>query len=221
MSSPNPRAEPPDADHDLPLRTFWTVPNVLCLIRIAGSVVLLGIAWRELPRVFFAWYLFLAATDWLDGKLAVRWHQRTVIGARLDSLADVLLYGAVLFGMMILEGDTLLSEWPWIAGAVVSYLASSAYGYWKFGKIPNYHTRGAKTSWLLMIFALWAMLFQWSLWPLRMAMLGVTLTNLEAIAITTILPQWQADVISVFRARSIAATTLQTGETAFGARDSD
>ncbi len=221
MSSPNTRADLPDADHDLPFRTFWTVPNVLCLIRIAGSVVLLGIAWQELPRVFFAWYLFLAATDWLDGKLAIRWHQRTVIGARLDSLADVLLYGAVLLGMMILEGDTLLAEWPWIATAVGSYLISSAYGYWKFGKIPNYHTRGAKTSWLLMIFALWAMLFQCSLWPLRMAMLGVTLTNLEAIAITTILPKWQADVISVFRARSIAAASRQTGEALAGVRQGE
>ncbi len=194
-----------NVEHDLPPSTFWTVPNTLCLVRIVGSVLLVGIAWWEKPRLFFGGYLFLAATDWIDGKLAVRWHQRTVIGARLDSLADVMLYGAVLIGTLMLKGTVLLAEWPWITAAVGSYFASSLYGYAKFGKVPNYHTRGAKTSWLLMIVAVGALFFDVSVWPLRIAMLGVTLTNLEAMAITTILPRWEADVISVFAARRLAA----------------
>ncbi len=198
--------EPPTSqpDHDLPTATFWTVPNILCLVRIAGSVILVAVAWLDSPPVFLAWYLFLAATDWLDGKLAIRWHQRTVIGARLDSFADVMLYAAVLAGMLILRGAVLLEEWPWIAAPIGTYVLSSAYGWWKFGKIPNYHTRSAKTSWLLMIGAIVGLLFDWSTWPLRIAMIGVTLTNLESIAITAILPQWQADVISVLKARRLA-----------------
>ena len=194
-----------DVQHDLPPSTFWTVPNILCVVRIVGSVLLVGIAWWDQPRLFFGGYLFLAATDWVDGKLAVRWHQRTVIGARLDSLADVMLYGAVLIGTLMLKGTVLLAEWPWITVAVGSYFASSLYGYAKFGKVPNYHTRGAKTSWLLMILAVGALLFDLAVWPLHIAMLGVTLTNLEAMAITTILPRWEADVISVFAARRLAA----------------
>ncbi len=201
-----------DVDHDLPPSTFWTIPNILCLVRIVGSVALVGIAWWDRPRLFFAGYLFLAGTDWIDGKLAVRWHQRTVIGARLDSLADVMLYGAVLIGTLMLKGSVLLAEWPWIAAAVGSYFVSSLYGYAKFGKVPNYHTRGAKTSWLLMIFAVGALFFDLSVWPLRIAMLGVTLTNLEAMAITTILPRWEADVISIFAARRLAARQVPKGE---------
>jgi hypothetical protein len=43
-------------------------------------------------------------------------------------------------------------------------------------------------------------LMDWWIWPFRLAALAVTLTNLEATAITWILPQWRADVLSLRRA---------------------
>ena len=39
-----------------------------------------------------------------------------------------------------------------------------------------------------------SILVDWSVWPLRIASVAVVLTNLEAVAITVVLPDWTPDV---------------------------
>jgi cardiolipin synthase len=177
-----------------------TIPNLLCLVRLLGSFVLIPIALQGRNEVFLWLFLFLAATDWLDGKLAILLNQRSVFGARLDSWADAALYAAMIFGIVVMYGDVLRAEMSWVLLALGSYLASTLAGFWKYQRWPSYHTRAAKTSWLLTAVAVIALFTDWSIWPLRIAALGVTLTNLEALAITAISPQWRADVTSVYHA---------------------
>ncbi|NIP58856.1 MAG: CDP-alcohol phosphatidyltransferase family protein, partial [Gemmatimonadetes bacterium] len=79
-------------------RSFFTIPNVLSGIRILGApgLVILGGTGRGDP--FLALFLFLMATDWIDGKLAIWLDQRSSLGARIDSAADVVMYGSLLVG---------------------------------------------------------------------------------------------------------------------------
>lgn len=177
-----------------------TVPNLLCVIRLAGSFVLVPIALKGQNEVFLWLFIFLAMTDWLDGKLAILLDQRTVFGARLDSWADAALYAALLFGIVTMYGDVLRSELVWIGVAVAGYPLSVAAGLWKYKRWPSYHTRAAKTSWFLTAVAVVALFSNWDLWPLRVAAVAVFVTNLEAILITLISPAWSADVTSVFHA---------------------
>ncbi|MDH5356071.1 MAG: CDP-alcohol phosphatidyltransferase family protein, partial [Gammaproteobacteria bacterium] len=173
-----------------------TVPNFLCVIRLLGSFVLIPIAWQNQKEVFFWVFVFLAMTDWFDGKLAILLNQRTVLGARLDSWADAALYAALLFGVVTMYGTTLLSELIWIGSAVISYLISTAAGFYKYKRWPSYHTRAAKISWFLTAAAVIALFSGWALWPLRVAAVAVTMTNLEALLITVISPVWRHDVTS-------------------------
>jgi phosphatidylglycerophosphate synthase len=161
-----------------------TIPNLLCLVRLVGSFILIPIAWQGRNEVFLWCFIFLAMTDWVDGKLAILLNQRTVLGARLDSWADAALYAALLFGLVTLYGDTLRAELAWIATALVTYLISTVAGFWKYKCWPSYHTRAAKTSWFLT----------------GLAVIALTLTNIEAIFITIISPAWRADVTSVYHA---------------------
>lgn len=187
--------------------SLTTIPNLLCLIRLFGSPGLIVLAWLDQPTAFALAFLFLVMTDWVDGKLAIWLNQRSVWGARLDSWADAALYCALLIGGLWLRWRELVSESGWIVPAVGSYAVSTAAGYWKFGRWPSYHTRAAKTSWLLITIGAVAALADWSPWPLRIALAAVTLTNLEAIWITSVLPRWHADVSSIFRARELARLT--------------
>lgn len=177
-----------------------TIPNLLCLVRLVGSFILIPIAWQGRTEVFLWCFIFLAMTDWVDGKLAILLNQRTVLGARLDSWADAALYAALLFGLVTLYGDTLRAELAWIATALVTYLISTVAGFWKYKCWPSYHTRAAKTSWFLTGLAVIALFVEWAIWPLRVAAVAVTLTNIEAIFITIISPAWRADVTSVYHA---------------------
>ncbi len=177
-----------------------TVPNLLCFIRLIGSFVLVPIAWQGFNEVFLWCFIFLAFTDWLDGKLAILLNQRTVLGARLDSWADAALYAALLFGLVTMYGDSLQSELVWIGAALVTYLISTAAGLWKYKRWPSYHTRGAKISWFLTAVGVIAIFSDYSLWPVRVAAVAVTLANLEALLITIVSPAWRADVTSIYHA---------------------
>ncbi|GAA5504704.1 CDP-alcohol phosphatidyltransferase family protein [Novipirellula caenicola] len=178
-----------------------TLPNALCVIRFIGSWVMVGVAVAGLPHWVVGMFLFLAATDWVDGKLAILLDQRSSIGPKIDTIADVTLYACLLLSLVYLRSDLLLQEAGWIGLAVLSYAGSCGFSLLKFKRFPSYHTRAAKTCWLLMIVGVIAVFLQWSTWPLRIAMLGVTLTNIEAMLITATLKQPESDIRSFRQAR--------------------
>ncbi len=184
-------------------KNVLTVPNLFSAIRFLGSPVLIILAWAQLPVWCLGGFVLLALTDWLDGKLATRLHQETTVGAKLDSIADATFYGCGLLAMLRLEWSLMVGEVVWIGLAVLSYLLSLVASFAKFRKMPSYHTRMAKVSWLLSSVAVAAILLDWSIWPLRVAMAGVLVTNLEATAITFVLDQWQVNVLSLRRAFAI------------------
>ena len=196
MTSPEPHrpSEPYISDRLL------TIPNLICGVRLAGSFVLVAIAWLDQQEVFLWFFLFLAMTDWVDGKLAILLNQRSVFGARLDSWADAALYAALLLGAAMMRGATLGSELAWIIPAVATYLISTAAGFWKYHRWPSYHTRAAKTSWFLVVVGAIGLFIDWSLWPMRIALAAATITNLEAVLITIISPTWRVEVTSIYHA---------------------
>lgn len=179
----------------------WTIPNVLCILRLIGSVGLVALAITAHANAIAILFLVLSATDWLDGKLAVWLDQRSEFGARLDSVADASMYAALLFAVFWTRTEQILAEWPWIVAVLAAYAISCAISLAKFQSWPSYHTRSAKIAWLLMVIAVIALFFEWSVWPLRIALLMVVIANLEAIAITILLRQRRVEVRSVFQLR--------------------
>lgn len=183
-------------------RSVWTAPNILGLVRLLGSPGLVLLALGDASTPFLILFLFLEATDWLDGKLAIRLDQRTTFGSRLDSVADMTMYGALLVGLVILERETFLAEWPWMLPALAGYAVSWGLSFWKFGTLPSYHAWSAKISWLLAVLAALALLMLDRVWPVRVAAVAVTVANLEAVLLTLRLDRPRSDVRSIFGATS-------------------
>lgn len=167
------------------------------MLRIVGSVIMAIMAAFGFRYWFVGLFIALTVSDWIDGRLARWMHQRSDFGARLDSFADSVLYGALLIGILLLSFDTLKTEWLWILVAVLSYLLTSGVGLIKFGKIPSYHTQAAKKSQFVVLIAGIALVLGLSVWPLRIAAIAGIYTNLEATIMTCILPRWYADVPSL------------------------
>ncbi len=91
------------------------IPNILTLIRILlVPLFVLSLIWHLMGYALFVFAL-AAVTDALDGFLA-RWlHQRTLLGAYLDPLADKLLSTAAFISL------TLIGIIPaWLAVIVIS-----------------------------------------------------------------------------------------------------
>lgn len=181
------------------------VPNTLGLIRLASAPAMALLAWYGMGDVFFWLLVASLLTDWVDGKLA-RWlDQRTAFGARLDSVADAAMYAALAFGVWRLHPEVLRRESLWLAAALGGYVLSLAAGFVKFGRMPTYHTRAAKTCWLLVGLTAIALFADGPAWPVRVTLIAVTLTNLEAIAITTVLDRHRDDVPSLYHAWSLGS----------------
>ncbi len=89
----------------LPLGRFWTIPNVLSLLRL---VLAFPLAYLVLTRGPLSWVITLAllaiVTDWFDGWVA-RWsHTVSEWGKVLDPLADKVTAGLVSMALVV-RGD--------------------------------------------------------------------------------------------------------------------
>jgi CDP-diacylglycerol--glycerol-3-phosphate 3-phosphatidyltransferase len=166
------------------------------------SPLMVMFAIMKLPVALAILAGILVITDWLDGLLA-RWlRQRTLVGARLDTVADAVFYSAVILSAMITDLDLIRAETAWIVAAVGTYILSWIFSWIKFLRMPSYHTWAAKGSWALVGVGIVSLFAGWSPWPLRFALLAVALTNLEAIAITLALRKLKVNVPTLWHALS-------------------
>ncbi|XP_005991154.1 cardiolipin synthase (CMP-forming) isoform X2 [Latimeria chalumnae] len=70
----------------------WTVPNILCMVRIGLSPVLGYLVVEKEFDVALGLFVLAGITDLLDGYIARNWaHQKSVLGSALDPLADKIL----------------------------------------------------------------------------------------------------------------------------------
>lgn len=82
----------------------FTVPNLLSFLRLLGVPLFL---WLVLVREADGWAFVVLAvsafTDYLDGKLARRWHQISRLGQVLDPLADRLYVFSTVVALTLRE----------------------------------------------------------------------------------------------------------------------
>jgi len=91
-------------------------PNALCVGRIiAGPALAYGVASGASPELVLGGVAAAAFTDYLDGFLARRWKQGTILGSYLDPIADKVFVGCVGTALA-LEGSLPV----WLVGLLVS-----------------------------------------------------------------------------------------------------
>lgn len=206
----------PNVDSGRPAVALVNLPNCLSGMRLVGAFVVVGLVLVLPEPPLLPVILLLLATDWLDGKLAMLWRQQTTFGARLDSLADITFYLAVLFALGWTHTAQVVAELPMALVAIGFYLINAAAGWYRFGQFPSYHTRGAKIAWFLSGLAIVGILSLDQGWPLRWAAGWVVLVNLEALLITWMLPAAAVDVSSLWRAWTMRRQLARTAPTERG-----
>ena len=91
------------------------MPNVISVLRIAGSISLLFCDVRGWP--FWSLYVFGGLSDIIDGWLARKLHAESKTGAILDSVSDIVFVACCAISLLpVLE----IPMWLWIwAGVIV------------------------------------------------------------------------------------------------------
>ena len=117
----------------------WSNVNYITVLRMAGSIALLFL--QPMSVAFYIVYLVAGLTDALDGWLARKTNSATDLGAKLDSIADLMFYSAMVITMF----PVLLERLPlymWCIGIgifvvrLISYLVAAI----KFHCFASVHT---------------------------------------------------------------------------------
>ncbi len=120
------------ADDETRTHRVWTLPNLLSALRLAGVPLFL---WLVLGPEEDAWALVVlmvaGITDFLDGWLARKLNQQTVVGQILDPVADRLYILAVVLGLALRE---IIPWWMAISLPLRDLLM--------WGLVPLLRTRG-------------------------------------------------------------------------------
>ncbi|EMI25606.1 CDP-alcohol phosphatidyltransferase family protein [Rhodopirellula europaea] len=196
-----PNSTAPEHGTSNPVISNLTVPNIICVLRALLSPFMVLLAWNDQAQTTLILFIVLTLSDTVDGKIA-RWlDQRTEIGPKLDSIADAAMYVCLALSLLFLRADLLANEAIWIAAAIGSFIAAECFALLKFGKLPTYHTRTAKTAWLLVGIAAVNLLIGGPAWPLHIAMASVIVANIESGLLTYSLKKPVSDVTSIFHVR--------------------
>jgi phosphatidylglycerophosphate synthase len=180
-----------------------TLPNALSALRLVLAPLMLWLAWTGQPTAFLVTLSISLLSDLSDGWLARRFDQATELGTLLDSYGDFATYTTVPLCAWWLWPDLIRRE-AWSAAAIVAaYVFPVALGYLKYGRLTAYHTYGAKLSAVLVGSSALVLFLGGPPLPFRVAAWVLVLAELEEIAITTLLPEWRANVPSVLHARRL------------------
>jgi CDP-diacylglycerol--glycerol-3-phosphate 3-phosphatidyltransferase len=179
---------------------MYTLPNGLSLLRMALVPVLLILAWRQDRAWLMPTAALALATDALDGVLARSLGQCTELGRRLDSWADFALYMSSPLVLWWYAPAVFWAERLAVTIAAIAFAAPVAIGFIKYRRLTMYHTWSAKVmGWAMGVGAL-SLLMGYSATPLRIAVAILVVSAVEEIAITLLLPRWQADVPTLWHA---------------------
>ena len=138
--------------------------NILTIIRIIMSVVLFFVF--NQPVLFFVLYIIGGLTDVLDGYVARLTNTQSELGARLDSIADIMLFAIILMSVIRWMGKDIFAYIPFLAVIAAVRLINLVIAAYKYHTFAIIHTIGNKAAGFLLFFApiIIRLKQPWALW---------------------------------------------------------
>ena len=152
-----------------------TIPNMLSISRLILIPAMLIPSYfiqdeQQARFVFLIMFIVIGVTDKLDGTLARYLNQTTALGAKLDTVADMVFYPLIALWLYRFESGVVGEWWNLIYFLLALYFVKMIVGRMKFGYIPAFHTIGAKTFsaslYFFMILAILSPEFAKTIFPL-------------------------------------------------------
>ena len=164
--------------------------NVLTIGRIALSIALLIPA--TFSPAFFALYALAGVTDMFDGYVARRTGTESELGAKLDSIADLILVVVCLVKILpAIPVPTWL--WIWAAAIVLVKAANAVSGFVVEKRLVMPHTMANKVAGFVVFLV-----------PFAIPLFGITVPAIIACAIATFAAVQEGHFIRSGRSTSLA-----------------
>lgn len=182
------------------VRQSYYLVNGITLYRLVAAPVLL---WLILTRELdvFKWLLAVSFfTDAIDGYLARKYKVVSVMGAKLDSIADDLTVVAATIGLFVFKPAFIKEEYGWLILLLVLFVIQITLALVRYKKPTSFHTYLAKIAAVCQgIFLILTFFVASPLYLLfYMAVLMTALDLAEEIIMILLLLEWEADIKGVY-----------------------
>jgi len=181
-------------------KSSYYIINGITLYRlVAAPLLLLLVFYRELE--IFRWLLaFSFFTDAIDGFLARRYKVTSMMGARLDSLADDLTVIVGAIALFVVKKDFVIQQIIPVFILLGLYLLQTILAFIKYRKVSNFHTYLAKTAAVFQgVFLILAFFLPEPPLVLFYAAVTITIIDLiEEIILVFLLPEWKVNVKGIY-----------------------
>lgn len=180
-------------------QSYYIVNGITLYRLVVFPLLILLIISKRLD--LYKWLLLVSfLTDAIDGFLARRYKVVSVLGAKLDSIADDLTILSVIIAAIVYKPDFIRKEISLIIVLLGLFVFQTIYALVRYGKLSSFHTYAAKFaailqgSFLLLLFFLREPVY----WLFYIAAVATVADLLEEIILVWILPKWTANVKGIF-----------------------
>ncbi|MGZ8557483.1 MAG: CDP-alcohol phosphatidyltransferase family protein [Chitinophagaceae bacterium] len=180
-------------------RSYYIV-NGITLYRLLAAPFLALLIINQRPDLF-KWMLAISfLTDAVDGYLARRYGVSSILGSKLDSIADDLTIVVAIIGIIVFKPEFIGHETTFIILLLTLYIVQTALALVRYRRITSFHTYAAKVAAILQgIFLLLLFFLPDPVYILFYITALVTAIDLaEEIILVLILPKWEADVKGLY-----------------------
>lgn len=178
------------------------VPVALTGLRalLAPVVVVLALE-APWPAAFAVCLIAAFLSDVFDGIVARRLGVATPTLRRLDSAADTVFYGACVFAAWRLHPAAITDHVALLATLAALEALRYVFDFVKFHREASYHMWSSKLWGVALFVGFFGLLvFGDTGTPVTWAIVVGIVADLEGLAISVVMPRWQADVPTLFHA---------------------
>ncbi len=176
-------------------RLMRPVPNLITGARLACAPLLLWLALTGHEHAFGLVLVAALLSDIVDGLIARLCQATSALGARLDSLADALLFPVAAVGAWVFHAASLRPQ-AWLFVAVLGLaLTENVAALWRYGRLSSFHTYLSRAAaYALGIFVGGLFVFGFVPWLMWLAVVLAVAASVEEFVLLWRLPRWRCDV---------------------------
>ena len=183
--------------------------NVLSAIRLLIAPLLLVLAFAGQKTSFIIFFIITMIIGLSDEMLARKVNQFTAARSLLFSWGNSITFMLIVIGVWILWPEIIRQDALFLVVLLVGHLVPVVLGYLKYSRLTSYHTWMTKFATILIGAAALYVLMGGPIQALEFTIPVYIFARIEEIAITTILPEWEFNVPSLWHAISIEQSSAK------------
>jgi PAS domain S-box-containing protein len=173
------------------------------VVRLLIIPILLLSAFAGKEQIFIGFFISTVILGLIDEIIARKVNLFTVTRSRLCSWSDFITFIVIIICAWVLRYDLIKQEALFLVVLLIGLFTPIIIGYIKYSRLTSYHTWMSRISLILVACGVVLLFQEGSNWLFEFSIPLYIFAQMEQVAITAILPDWEFNVPSLWHAVNI------------------